>query len=199
MTPVNRTARKPQNGPEDSDSGTTSTLLRHVQLNNDNFVIDEQTLDNHENFRRLSIGSTNPFLDDEPGSEEVELEDAHEDPVTLEDLDVPKDEMRRYQKKDSDPDRSDLIEESKESSENNEIDDEESSLPRKKTNIEKYMKSKQREEQIKNYNESMIKETREQRALQRARVRQRESNSDDEIETNSLDSSPSKKVRFKLQ
>ncbi|ODQ60114.1 hypothetical protein WICANDRAFT_105119 [Wickerhamomyces anomalus NRRL Y-366-8] len=70
-------------------------------------------------------------------------------------------------------------------------------LPRKKTEYEKYLKSKERDKQIRKYNEECIKEYREERAQMRARVRQRD-HSLDEQETVSIEASPSKKVRFKF-
>lgn len=70
-------------------------------------------------------------------------------------------------------------------------------LPRKKTEYEKYLKSKERDKQIRKYNEECIKEYREERAQMRARVRQRD-HSLEEQETASIEASPSKKVRFKF-
>ncbi|KAH3679455.1 hypothetical protein WICMUC_001000 [Wickerhamomyces mucosus] len=71
-------------------------------------------------------------------------------------------------------------------------------FPKKKTEFEKYLKSKEREKQIKQYKESMIKETRERRARARATLRVRDDQSEDELPATEVSSSPSKKVRFSI-
>lgn len=170
-----------------SPSPTRRLRIRINQLNirqgelSDDFAVKDlsnskgvDSDDNDENLKRLSISKDNEGI------------------VTIDELDVPKDEKRRLHTK------SHIIDDEIVEDHNNKTNIDDTPLPKKKSPIEKYLKFKQREEQIKQYNESMIKETREERAIQRQKIREREKNSE-EADTDSIESSPSKKVRFRLQ